>query len=78
MAAWAALSGSSGVVKGAPKTVRTRVTSGVAVFSGYVPTREMARELRELARNFDGIRRVTGGLQLAENGERIAMDALPD
>jgi hypothetical protein len=64
-------------LKGDTEGVEARVASGLVTMSGHVGSRELALELRELARNFDGIRRVTGSLQLAD-GETVPMDAVAD
>jgi len=65
-------------LEGAPTTLKARVRSGVVVFGGQVASRELAENLRELARNFDGVRRVTGGLLVVGTGQTVPMDALPD
>ncbi len=66
------------ILEGAPTTLKARVRSGVVVFGGQVASRELAENLRDLARNFDGVRRVTGGLLVAGTGQTVPMDALPD
>ena len=65
-------------LQGAPATVTARVRNGVVLFSGQVDSRELAAALRETARNFDGVSRVTGVLRIGPDGERVGMDALPD
>ena len=65
-------------LEGALPTVRARVRAGIASFSGPVESRELALRLRELTRNFDGVRRVTGELTVAKTDESVPMDALPD
>ena len=65
-------------LEGAPETMRARVNSAVVAFSGEVESRDLAVRLRELARNFDGVRRVTGRLTVAGSEQVVPMDALRD